>query len=749
VVTVKNQVPTNRSKGDEIYFHSHKGPMSGKILSTGKHGHTVHGDDAVRYKVKHEHVLGGKQQMTRRYSVFNQGDDGAILADEAGKRSYIDGQLPSGERYLDKASEFNIVEDGDLVTRRIELVMRDRRVYQVLSGGVPTGNVLVGCDKPIELLKKIEEKGLAPEYGVVSRTMVSGNNESHGALVGFDVDEENIQEFVSLVSSALSDHVLSVADVFVLDAEVPGMDHAIISTKDVGGRTVLFLGEQEGFDSQEVAVSKDMERLMSKSLFCGGQTILFLKSDIKNRPGLTLQEVTDKNGSRVHKWMRINKDGDDQGGHSDEPSGSSAGYGTHNIDTGDNVHFESKSGGVMEGTILQMGSDGAVVKDGHGGTHNVRWKDIRTPDNANVKKNEAAGESVDKDGKIHPDKFFAAKFFDENNQADVTEDEIFKAFPSDTKDRVAEAIARLEKIEQTIDIFTDGGNEYSEERRELHKNIINSYFSDEKIKAATPAEGELPTFTVLGGRGGSGKSWFEGKVYDQGKNIVLDADAIKGMLPEYEGWNAFQVHEESSYLFNEITNLAEKRQLNIVHDATMKTTKKAVDLIDRFKSSGYKTEAHYMHLPRQEAAKRAVARFLGKSGRFVPVGVVLSNTSNETSFDEIKKSVDKWSFRDNNVPKGSEPVLISSYRGNDDEKNSESTTGKLAKSEHGKTGSTGLSAWVGKSERMLGSQRSVRGGRSFSRTFEKSLVDKPVFFFKKQPEKPKKRSLIGRLFGRR
>ena len=132
------------------------------------------------------------------------------------------------------------------------------------------------------------------------------------------------------------------------------------------------------------------------------------------------------------------------------------------------------------------------------------------------------------------------------------------------------------------------------------------------------------------------------------------------MKPEFEGWNAFQVHEESSELFDQITDLAQKMGLNIVHDATMKTGHKAVALVKRFNEAGYATEAHYMHLPRQEAAKRAVGRFIGggEKGRYVPIDVVLSNTTNEHSFDQVKSLVSKWSFRDNNVAKGEKPILI-------------------------------------------------------------------------------------------
>jgi len=58
-----------------------------------------------------------------------------------------------------------------------------------------------------------------------------------------------------------------------------------------------------------------------------------------------------------------------------------------------------------------------------------------------------------------------------------------------------------------------------------------------------------------------------------------------------------------------------------------------------------------------------VARFLTDkndgSGRFVPPEVVLSNKHNEANFDQLRQHADRWSFRDNNVPRGQEPALIS------------------------------------------------------------------------------------------
>lgn len=161
--------------------------------------------------------------------------------------------------------------------------------------------------------------------------------------------------------------------------------------------------------------------------------------------------------------------------------------------------------------------------------------------------------------------------------------------------------------------------------------------------------------------GNSGKSSFVGQVYDPKTSIVLDADHIKSLLPEYEGWNAAQVHEESGEIFDSLVKECRELGVNVVLDKTMKTAKSALKDVADFKGAGYRTEAHYMHLPRQEAAKRAVGRFLngGPNGRYVPIKVVLENTTNESAFDQVREQVDAWSFRDNNVPKGSGPILIS------------------------------------------------------------------------------------------
>jgi len=281
--------------------------------------------------------------------------------------------------------------------------------------------------------------------------------------------------------------------------------------------------------------------------------------------------------------------------------------------------------------------------------------------------------------RIAPDKFNAAGYARGHDKFDVTPADVLKGFPVNTADHIQRTLETLAETPDTVTEHKRDG-EWTPERKALHRKImfdgvtaqvwddeqgrkVTKHFpgilSPEAIAAAKPADGQAPTFTMLGGRGGSGKGWFKGKVYDPDKAIVLDPDHIKGLLPEYDGWNAAQVHEESGEIFDQITRIAGELGLNLVHDATMKSPEKAVSLVEGFKAKGYGVAAHYMHLPRQLAAQRAVHRFLGPTRRFVPPEVVLANVRNEESFDQVRKLADSWSFRDNNVPKGQEPRLIS------------------------------------------------------------------------------------------
>jgi predicted ABC-type ATPase len=366
-------------------------------------------------------------------------------------------------------------------------------------------------------------------------------------------------------------------------------------------------------------------------------------------------------------WVKPEEAAKMQGGAAPDIPSHAAGQknGMHNIEKGDSVTYELPNGKQSIGEVESAGKDGVIVNG-----QSVLWKDIRGFKGKAGTQKPAYNERYFNQKKefIEPGHFTAAEWKKQFDDPNATAETVLDSFGD--KGKITEAIAeteeRLERLEQTISWHREDGKDdaavYSPERTRLHMNIIMKFLSPSRQKAAKPKKGQKPVFIMLGGRGGSGKSWFEGKVYDPQNAIVLDADLIKAELPEYEGWNAAQVHEESSDILEKILTRARKSGLNVVLDATMKTTASAIKKAESFKSDGYEIEAHYMHLPRQEAAKRAVSRFMGKTKRYVPIDAVLANKTNEESFDVIKGMADRWSFRDNNVTMGEEPILISEFK---------------------------------------------------------------------------------------
>jgi len=239
----------------------------------------------------------------------------------------------------------------------------------------------------------------------------------------------------------------------------------------------------------------------------------------------------------------------------------------------------------------------------------------------------------------------------------------------------------LEGIETTAARFRNANKVWTAERQLLHREITRKVILgfNEKTKVldrsnilsngiskSKALKGETPTYTVLGGRGGSGKSWLTDKngPVDGRRVLVLDSDAIKQLMPEYKGWNAFELHEESSYLFDEITKIAKRMNLNVVHDMTLKSSGSAIKRVGQFTKkslqnpNGYQIEGYYMYLPRHEAAARAIQRALGETQRYVPMDVILANIENEKVFDQLRSQFSKWGMWDNHVPRGTEPKFV-------------------------------------------------------------------------------------------
>jgi hypothetical protein len=106
--------------------------------------------------------------------------------------------------------------------------------------------------------------------------------------------------------------------------------------------------------------------------------------------------------------------------------------------------------------------------------------------------------------------------------------------------------------------FDYESNQYTPERRRLHKDIIYNIKKD-----IVCIESDEPIAILMGGSPASGKSTFLKKYspYLLNEEILkIDADDIRSKLPEYRGFNATQTHLETKDIVN---NLLSDRNIGL------------------------------------------------------------------------------------------------------------------------------------------------------------------------------------------
>ena len=245
----------------------------------------------------------------------------------------------------------------------------------------------------------------------------------------------------------------------------------------------------------------------------------------------------------------------------------------------------------------------------------------------------------------------AHDWYDRKDATGITPGEILNLLGPATRDKVALVDTKIRGLagETTTDLFLLNGA-FTTARTKVHSKVLDSYLSDEQV---SDAHSDNPEIVLIGGRSGSGKSAFLNPVasgglglIDKKKYISVDPEKIKQALPGFVGWNAVLYHKEAGYLAAVILEEARRRGLNVSVSVTMRTKKTLLKILKNFKGSGYKTSTYYMFAPRQVAASRAVSRDLGRTGGYVPLDVVLNNTTNEKVFDTLREEVDTWKFYD-------------------------------------------------------------------------------------------------------
>jgi predicted ABC-type ATPase len=204
-------------------------------------------------------------------------------------------------------------------------------------------------------------------------------------------------------------------------------------------------------------------------------------------------------------------------------------------------------------------------------------------------------------------------------------------------------------LPQTKEIYyNDELGDYTPSRKKLHAEIINKF-----KKEVVCINNDQPIAIFMGGSPASGKSSFLRKYSPfllKEEILKIDADEIRAMLPEYEGWNACQTHLETKDIVNILLsnkNIGIPCDFDIIYDGTMNSVKSYIPLMDILRKRGYKIFIVFMdNVPKDVIIKRALDRYK-TSGRFVPLEVIEDFFSKgKTAFNELKKDVDGYMLID-------------------------------------------------------------------------------------------------------
>lgn len=201
-------------------------------------------------------------------------------------------------------------------------------------------------------------------------------------------------------------------------------------------------------------------------------------------------------------------------------------------------------------------------------------------------------------------------------------------------------------------MHTDSSGNYTPERRALHEKIM-----DKMVNPASKVKpGAKPQAVILMGPPGSGKTTAAQKPIMQDLGVefsVFNADDVKAELPEYDGWNAAVVHEESSDVIEKdlIPRMMDAADHNIMLDVTGGNARKLQQWADHMTSKGFEVHLSSVSLPSQKSASRAWGRLTknpfstkdasGEPGRYVPPAYVVGKFKSKAmrdNYDALKNS---------------------------------------------------------------------------------------------------------------
>jgi predicted ABC-type ATPase len=232
---------------------------------------------------------------------------------------------------------------------------------------------------------------------------------------------------------------------------------------------------------------------------------------------------------------------------------------------------------------------------------------------------------------------------------------------------VQEVREKLKTLKPTTAVHFDKKTGlWTKKREELHNKIADHFL------AGKPALEKKPKLLMTGGYPGSGKSTMLNQAYPgwKEKYVHIDSDAIKNLLAQADGfkdvgWRASAYHKEAGKVLKQIMKTAQQNGMNILYDGTMHSYEKMRDLIRLHRKAGYGLEMAFADLPLEKSMERALARFMGDTGRFVdPLYIATHQKKNINTFKKLRqyygKSFDNWHHYSTDVPFKQPAILLDS-----------------------------------------------------------------------------------------
>ena len=245
-----------------------------------------------------------------------------------------------------------------------------------------------------------------------------------------------------------------------------------------------------------------------------------------------------------------------------------------------------------------------------------------------------------------------------------TESEIIVGVPLGTS---TETIIPQASASSTLDMYQYADGEFLPGRAALHDDIMGG------LKAEAVPQ-KKPVFHMMGGGSGAGKSSvINSGLADIPKNrVFIDADGIKGKLPEFNQLIAANdpkaaafAHEESSLLAKRAMKEGAGESMNVVLDGTGNNGWESISKkLKLFREKGYAINADYVTIPTDTAVERATQR-AARSGRVVPEENIRALHRSVSA--DFKEAVDRGVFDEvtlwnNDVPQGDPPFKIFSMK---------------------------------------------------------------------------------------